>query len=202
MKSSKSLIITVLVLVVIAALYRIIPNRPLGFAPQLAMALFGGAVIKDKKWAFALPLFSMFLSDVLYQVLYAAGLSVMPGFYEGQLTNYILLAGITVLGFTLGKLLSARIAAGYSAMMIGAYALLAPTLFFIFSNGAYWLGGGPDVRTNLPLERSFAGLMQSYTQAIPFYRGALVSTLAFSAVLFGGYYLLTAASRKGAAARA
>ena len=37
-------------LIVVGAVYRIIPDRPLGFAPQIAMALFAGAVIKDKKW--------------------------------------------------------------------------------------------------------------------------------------------------------
>jgi len=193
MKSSKSLIITLIVLIVISALYRIIPNRPLGFAPQLAMALFGGAVIKDKKWAFALPLFSMFLSDLLYQGLYAAGISSIPGFYEGQLTNYVLLAGVTVLGFTLKNITVLRVA---------GYSVLAASLFFIFSNGAYWLGGGPDIRTNLPLEKSFAGLLQSYTQALPFYKGALASTLVFSTMLFGAYYLLTANAHKAKAVQA
>ena len=187
MKSGKSLIITLLVLIVVAAVYRIIPNRPLGFAPQWAMALFGGAVIKDKKWAFALPIFSMFLSDVLYQALYAAGLSTIKGFYEGQLVNYILFAGITVLGFTLKHITVLRVA---------GYSVLASTLFFFCSNFSYWAGGGPDIRTNLPLDKSFAGLLQSYTQALPFYQGCLISTLVFSAVLFGGYYLLTTRHQK------
>ena len=72
MKSSKSLIVTMIVLIVLAALYRVIPNRPLGFAPQIAIALFAGSMITDKKWAFALPVFSMFLSDLIYQGLFAA----------------------------------------------------------------------------------------------------------------------------------
>ena len=77
-----------IILIVIAAVYRVIPGRPDGFAPQIAMALFGGAIIKDKKWAFALPLFSMFLSDLLYQALFSMHLSERQGFYQGQLTNY------------------------------------------------------------------------------------------------------------------
>jgi hypothetical protein len=67
------------------------------------MALFGGSVIKDKRWAFALPIFSMFLSDLLYQALYNAGMTTIPGFYAGQFTNYVLFAGITVLGFMIRK---------------------------------------------------------------------------------------------------
>src|SRR3982074_2012130 len=104
MKSNKSLAWTLISLIVVAALYRIIPNRLPGFAPQYAMALFGGAVIKDKKWAFALPIFSMFLSDLLYQALYSGGLSSVPGFYEGQWQNYLLFAGITLLGFFMKRI--------------------------------------------------------------------------------------------------
>ena len=75
MKLQKNVIIPLVLLIIISAIYRIIPSRPLGFAPQIAMALFGGALfVKDKKWAFALPLLSMFISDILYQVLYANNL--------------------------------------------------------------------------------------------------------------------------------
>ena len=73
--------------------------RPLGLSmPQIAMAIFGGAILSDKKWAFALPLFSMFLSDALYEVLYRSGLTTMAGCYEGQGVNFLLLAGITLIG--------------------------------------------------------------------------------------------------------
>ncbi|HZG23917.1 MAG TPA: DUF6580 family putative transport protein, partial [Chitinophagaceae bacterium] len=63
MKLNKSIVWSLVLLIVVGSIYRVIPNRPWGFTPQLAMALFAGAMIKDKKWAFALPLFSMFLSD-------------------------------------------------------------------------------------------------------------------------------------------
>ncbi|MBC7850412.1 MAG: hypothetical protein H7Y31_11790, partial [Chitinophagaceae bacterium] len=75
MKLNKTTIWYLVILIVIAALYRVTPLREYGFAPHIAMALFGGAVIKDRKWAFALPLFSMFISDVLYEILYQNGLS-------------------------------------------------------------------------------------------------------------------------------
>jgi hypothetical protein len=193
MKSGKSLISTLLILIVISAVYRVIPGRPDGFTPQIAMALFGGAMIKDKKWAFALPIFSMFISDLLYQGLFAMHWSDRQGFYEGQWVTYCLFAGITLLGFTLRRITVLRVA---------GYSLLAPTLYFLLSNGAYMLGGGIDVRTGASLDRSFAGLLQSYTQGLPFYRGYIIGTLVFSAVLFGGYYLLTANAHKAKAAQA
>ena len=98
MNFSRNLIISFVLLVVIASLYRIMP-RPWGFAPQIAMALFAGSVTKDKKFAFALPLLSLFLSDLLYHVLYINQLTPIQGFYSGQLTNYLLITSLTVIGF-------------------------------------------------------------------------------------------------------
>ena len=63
MKLNKSVLIAFGLLILSASLYRAWPGRPFGFAPQMAMALFAGAMIKDKRWAFVLPLLSMFLSD-------------------------------------------------------------------------------------------------------------------------------------------
>ncbi len=168
-------------LIVIAAVYRVIPGRPWGFAPQIAMALFGGAVIKDKKWAFALPIFSMFLSDLLYQGLYSAGLiSDIYGFYPGQWINYCLFALMVVIGFTIKKINLVNVLAG---------SLIAPTVFFLLSNFITWSGLAGLRGLNRPF--TFDGLLQAYADGLPFYKGALMATVFFSTLLFGGYYLLT-----------
>lgn len=169
------------VLIVIAAVYRIVPGRPWGFAPQIAMALFGGAVIKDKKWAFALPIFSMFLSDLLFQGLYSAGISKTYGFYDGQLLNYALFALMVVLGFAIRRI---------NLVNVLAASLIAPTVFFLLSNFITWSGMAGGLRgLNRPL--SFEGLLMAYADGLPFYKGALMATVFFSTLLFGGYYLLT-----------
>jgi hypothetical protein len=182
MKLNKSLVLTSVLLIVTAALYRIWPDRPYGFIPQIAMAIFAGATIKDKKWAFALPLFSMLISDALYQVLYINGFTKIQGFYSGQWINYILLTSLTVFGFFIKKKNVKNI--------IGA-SLAAPTFYFIVSNFTVWLGGGGFKRP-----KTFDGLIQCYGDAIAFYRtngwyaNEWVGTLLFSGVLFGAYYLL------------
>lgn len=181
MKSSKSLIWTMVVLIIVAALYRIIPNRPWGFAPQIAIALFGGAVIKDKKWAFALPIFSMFLSDLLYQVLYNAGMTTIVGFYDGQILNYCLFAIMVFIGFTIKKINVVNV--------LGA-SLLAPTVFFLLSNFITWSGVAGGLR-GLDRPLTFEGLLLAYGDGLPFYKGGLLATLIFSTLLFGGYYLIT-----------
>ena len=103
MKNNRLTILVFALLVVAAALYRVWDGRPLGFAPQIAMALFAGSVIKSKKFSFLLPIMSMLVSDGLYQLLYQQGLTDIKGFYEGQWVNYLLFAAITVIGFFINK---------------------------------------------------------------------------------------------------
>lgn len=192
MKSSKSLVLTLGVLIVMAALYRIVPGRPLGFAPQIAMALFGGAVIKDRKWAFALPIFSMFLSDLLYQALYSAGITSMYGFYDGQLLNYAQFALMVVIGFAIRKI---------NLVNVFAASIVAPTVFFLLSNFITWSGMAGGLRgLNRPF--TFEGLLMAYADGLPFYKGALLATVFFSTLLFGGYYLLTKNQTAAKAAQA
>jgi hypothetical protein len=177
MKLNKSIIWSLLLLTVIAALYRIIPNRPWGFAPQWAMALFAGAVIKDKKWAFALPVLSMFISDLLYQVLYMNHLTPISGFYQGQWLNYILFASVVLVGFFIKKI---------NVQNVFIASLIAPTYFFIVSNFLTWAGVGEFVE----YPKTWSGLMSCYTLGLPFYKMSIIATLVFSAVLFGSYYLI------------
>lgn len=176
MKLTKNFLLVFILMIVAGALYRVIPGRPWGFAPHIAMALFGGAVIKDKKWAFALPIFSLFLSDLLYQGLYWGGLSDTQGFYQGQWVNYVLFFIITLIGSTMKNINPGNIV---------SYSFLTPTVYFLLSNFSVWIGGGGYQRP-----KTFQGLMQCYMDGLPFYRGALMATLVFGAVFFSVYYLL------------
>jgi hypothetical protein len=187
MKQNRPLLFIFFILIVVASVYRAWDGRPWGFVPQIAMALFGGAVIKDKKLAFVLPLLSMLLSDVLYEMLYRNGLSEIKGFYEGQAVNYLLFAGITFVGFWMRNLHLGRIAAG---------TIIAPTLYFLLSNFQVWIGGGGYNRP-----KTFGGLLQCYADGLPFYSGVfnpqlvpvysgyLTGTIFFSTILFGLYFL-------------
>ena len=178
MKLSRQTIIYLIVLIAAGSLYRLVDNRPLGFAPQIAMALFSGMAIRNKAWAFALPVFSMFISDVIYQVLYVNGMTDIKGlFYEGQVTNYILLASVTLVGFLFRKISVTRIIAG---------SLIGCTWFFLASNIAVWIGGSGYSRP-----KTFNGMILALEDGLPFYYGSLAATLVFSALFFGVYYLVT-----------
>jgi hypothetical protein len=176
MNSSKNIVWSFILLVIIAALYRVIPGRPFGFAPQWAMAVFAGAVIKDRKWAFILPVLSMFVSDLLYQVLYVGGISDMKGFYEGQWQNYLLFTLLVLVGMAIKKI---------NILQIGAASLVAPTLYFLVSNFLVWASNGSTRGLDRP--KNLNGLLLCYADGIPFYKMSLLATLIFSAILFGTY---------------
>jgi hypothetical protein len=180
MKLNKLNLLILLILILACALYRVWDTRPMGFAPQIAMALFAGSVIKDKKFAFLFPILSLFVSDLLYQFLYSQGLSTIKGFYSGQISNYILIASITIIGFFINKNKVGQIFAG---------SLAGAVYFFLVSNFTVWVGGGLDIN-NQPYPRSFSGLLLCYTEALPFFKWSVLSTLIFNGIFFGSFYLL------------
>jgi hypothetical protein len=188
MKLSKTIIWSLIILIVILSLYRVFPTRPNGFAPQWAMAVFAGAIIKDKKWAFIVPVLSMFISDLLYQILYSNGLSTIQGFYEGQWQNYVLFGLLVFVGMAIKKI---------NVVTVLVASLVAPTIYFILSNFILWAGTGTR---GLGRPKTFDGLLLCYNDAIPFYRTSLYATVIFSAILFGAYYLIRKNSTKVATA--
>jgi hypothetical protein len=180
MKITKQLAGSFLLLIVIASLYRIMPGRPYGFAPMIAMAVFGGAIIKDKKFAFLFPLLAMFISDGLYQLLYINGVGNIPGFYEGQFVNYLLFGGMTVFGFFIKN---------FNVKRIAIAAISAPTAYFVISNFLVWASTSPLAGWARP--KTFSGLMMCYADGLPFYPWSVASTFIFSVIFFGSYYLMT-----------
>lgn len=170
MKINKQTIGSLILLIIISSLYRIIPGRPLGFAPQIAMALFAGSVILDRKSAFIVPILSMLISDIFYQVLFINGLSNIPGFYSGQIINYALFGLITSIGFGMRQNITSII----SKSFMGAI------FYFIASNFMVWLTSGM-------YQLNINGLINCYYMGVPFFTGSLVSTVIFNFLLFIGY---------------
>ena len=180
MKLNKSKLVVLFILILAAALYRIWDGRPMGFAPQIAMALFAGSVIKNKKIAFLFPVLSLLISDALYQLLYVQGLTTIKGFYSGQWQNYLLIGSITIIGFFIHKSKVLHILAG---------SLAGAVFYFIISNFMTWIGGGLDI-SGKPYPRTADGLAICFAAALPFFKWSLLSTFIFSGVFFGGYQLM------------
>jgi hypothetical protein len=161
--------ITLSVLVVLAALTRLAPHPP-NVTPIAAMALFGGAYFRDWKIAFSLPLAAMLLSDLVlgFGVYGMASMKSQPVVYLCML----LTVGI-------GRLIQTR----RSVPTIASATLASSLMFYFVTNFAVWAFDSLYPKT-------WDGLMACYIAAIPFFRNSLFGDAFFAIVLFGGFAIL------------
>ena len=172
-KQSTSTLLMAALLIIIAALSRVF-LYPHNFSPIIGMAIFAGAVIKDRRLAFALPLLAMFLSDVLFEVF-----NIAPGFWGwGQLVGYCILALITVIAFSMKKI---------NVLTIAGYSVGSSLLFFLLSNSAFFVFDNPIYHL---YPQNFSGYIGSLVGGLPFLRTGVLADLVYSGVLFGTYYLV------------
>ena len=181
MSQLKTNIIIAALLVFFAATLKVV-TFPLSFNPIIAIAFFSGAVIKDRKFSFAMPLLAMFVSDVMMEVL-----NIAPGFYGlGQIGNYLSLLMVTILGFAMKK---------PSVLSIGFFSVMSSLLFFVLSNTNCFLFDNSGFYGS-----GMQGWLNCLAAGVPFVRNGLFTDLFFSTVLFSSYYLVTLAkSRKSLA---
>lgn len=141
--------------------------------PVAALGLFSGSILKEKKWAYFIPLMAMFLSDL--------GLSLftsIQGFYGiSQVVNYIALGLITFMGTSMQN---------RKAVTIVGYTLSASALFFLLSNFGTFLSGFYGY--------SVASFTECYAMALPFYKSEMstqffinsfAADMMFSGLAFG-----------------
>ena len=140
----------------------------------MAWPFFAGAVIKDKRLAFALPLFAMFLSDVIFEVS-----GIADGFWGwGQLVGYCILALITVIAFSMKKI---------NVLSVAGYSIGSSLLFFFLSNSAFFVFDNPLYHT---YTQDFSGYIATLIGGLPFLKTGIVADLVYSTVLFGTYFLV------------
>lgn len=147
-------------ILILAVLSRFMPHPP-NFTPILAIALFGGAIFKNKKIALAVPILAVFMTDLVL------------GLHESMIPVYLCLGLFMYMGMNLKK---------NNSKSIAVNSIGAAILFFIVTNFSVWAFGGMYAP-------NLSGLMESYALAIPFFNWSLISTLLFSGVLFGAYNL-------------
>jgi hypothetical protein len=158
--------------ILVAALSRLLPH-PYNFAPMGAMSLFGAAYFADKKFSFLIPLFAMFVSDLLVNnLLYSSYYGGFTLFTEGFYWMYGAIALIVGAGmFILKKVNVKTVIAG---------SLTASIIFFLVTNFGSWIA---DPAYPLTL----SGLMMSYTAGIPFFHYTVLGDLVYCGVMFGAF---------------
>jgi hypothetical protein len=166
-------ILIAVILILLAAISRVV-MYPHNFSPMIGMAIFGGAVIKDKRLAFALPLLSMFVSDVMFEVF-----NIAPGFWGwGQLVGYGIFGLITAIAFNLKKI---------SVVNVAGYSIMSSVIFFLLSNLSFFLIDNPVYHT---YTQDMNGFVMCFVKALPFFRTSVVADLVYSGLLFGIYSLV------------
>lgn len=164
----------IVLLIVIAALSRMFPH-PMNFTPVGAIALFGAAYVSRKWLAVVIPLASVFLSDVLINnTIYAHYYNKFTLFYPGFYFTYGAFVLIAILGFVLLRKVS--------TINVLVSSLLAAIVFFLVSNLGAWIGFHTYPHTS-------AGLLACYVAGLPFFKYTLLSSVFYSALLFGVFEL-------------
>ena len=151
-------IILIISIIFLVSLTRILPHPP-NFTPILALAIFGGAFLTNKRTALCIPVIAMFLSDLIigfHSQIYAVYLSIIVLSLLGNMIKTKNIKNLAITGFA-GSL-----------------------IFFMITNFSVWLSGGL-----YPL--TIDGLLECYIMAIPFFHNTLISTLLFLGILFFGY---------------
>ena len=141
-------------LILILSFSRLIPH-PSNFTPILAVGIFSGFYFRNFLLGVLIVIFSMFLGDLYL------------GFHETMFFTYISLAVAVVFGLLIKRL-------KFTEILFSG--LASSVCFFAITNFGAWL-------TLAMYEKNFAGLLQSYAMAIPFFHNTLISTFLYLIVL-------------------
>ena len=171
MKSNTTQFLFLTFVIILIAATRLLPHTA-NFVPVFAMILFATAHLKNKWNAIFISVGALWLSDLYINNWGSASQYFDQFIFISTPFNYLAYMMIAFVGIQIFK-------KSISLPKVFGSSLLAGVIFFLVSNFAVWLH---------PLY--VKSLWACYIDAIPFFRATLASNIFFSAVLFGGYYLL------------
>ena len=175
--------ILVLTMILLTAALRLAPH-PWNFTPVGAIALFSGAMVRDRRLAFLFPLLVMFVTDAII------GFNKLsPVVYASFLLSVLI--GRAVVGARFGasqrvkRESDANSATNEKARTlprIGAATFLGSLQFFLITNFGVWafLGSYP---------RTAAGLAECYLAGAPLFWNTLAGDAVYTTLLFGAFFL-------------
>lgn len=171
----KSVLPVVAVLLILAAVFRTQPHLS-NTTPFFAVTVLVGFVLGSGRpgLAGALSVLAMFAGDLII------------GLHSTMLFVYAGIAMASFFGSVGSDFIMKRqswLSRGFSAFVVSG---LASTIFFVITNFGVWLVGIDSGLTMYPM--TFAGLIECFTLAIPFFTRSLGADL-----LFGTVFVLIAA---------
>lgn len=141
--------------VLLGVFTRVVPHPP-NMTAIGAIALFSGAFLYDKRLAFIIPTITMLISDLVLG-------------YQLALSVYLSFLIIVSLGFVLAK--------KHTGISVINMSLLASVIFYVLTNFSVFISS--------PLySKTFVGLIECYTLAIPFFLNTLIGNIVYSLIMF------------------
>lgn len=176
MRSASKIVAFYCILAVVATMIKLIFAGSLatsGVTALMAISLFSGFTVQDKKYAFLLPLLTLLVSDIAIEVLFTFELYPFKGFYTGQWINYLMLLSLSGIGMLVRK---------YKTKGVIAAIIAGPLFYFLLSNLMVFFQN-----EGLGYSKDLNGLIQCYIAGIPFLRNSLISTALFFPLLLQVY---------------
>ena len=131
----------ILAIIIFAAFTRLIPHPP-NFTPIIAIGLFGGAYLKDRRLVFLIPIITMIIADIIL------------GFHGTMIWVYGSLVIISMMGILLQNRTTLK---NCTIATLGG-----SLLFFLATNFGVWIMSGF-------YEKSILGLFTCFAMALPFF---------------------------------
>lgn len=195
MKTNRVLFVVLAVLIATAS--RLLPH-PLNITPLIGMTLLSAAYMPKRWMAIALPMLSWFISDLFVNMLvqreYSAGFSYFTTYPATAIGVYLSLILVHLLGTNLRK--------GVNMPKLALFSVSSSLLFYFVTNSLVFFEGYYGY--------TFGGYISCMVAGIPFYKSdfgtlfgsfflnGIMGDLFYTAVLFGGYYLVNQRSLKPA----
>src|SRR5581483_1930077 len=170
-------------LTVAAALLRLVPHPP-NFAPIGSVALFGGAKLNGWQ-AYLVPLLAMLVTDPIR--------SWMEGGFPAYSWGTLIVYSSFMISVVLGRVFLRHSA---SVTRIVSVALLGSLQFYLITNFPSWA----SAQSLYP--HTWAGLIECYVAALPFFGRTVLADLFYTGVLFSVYRLLSRKFADGRQAQA
>lgn len=149
---------------------------PPNFTPVAAIGLFAGYLFASRSMALLVPLFALAISNL-------------------ALDSYgsVWMGAVVYGSFMAAPLMGRWLRSRPTVPRAFASVVLPALLFFLTTNFAHWV---VDLHSaGSAYAASWSGLMACYARGVPFFRWMLEGDVAFSALLFGAYFLAAQASR-------
>jgi len=170
--------ILIFAMIVLAAALRLAPH-PWNFTPVGAIALFSGAMVRDRRLAFLVPVLVMFATDLII------GFNKLsPLVYASFLLSVLIGRAVVGARFSASQSQpepSARSRKRAVSRIAGAI-FLGALQFFLITNFGVWAFLDSYPRTG-------TGLAACYIAGLPLFWNTLAGDAVYATVLFGGFFL-------------